>query len=333
MQPQYAGHLYTFDLETRSERLLTNLDDNGSEPRVVPYFSVSPDRRWIAFGARDFRFTPADRTNGYEGGIIWAVGVDGKVFSRLTPPTDKVTKPGDLLQTWKVVDYRRPLWSQNPDTIYFEEISSVTCSGVITDPTSCNYSRVRAIQSARSGQVDSGRSPLSGCISSAPVAIRPGGATILVNGSSCRSTVPNEGLGEFTFGTDTAPEQKRRIPIPKIGEYFDPIHAAYLPDGSILIVAAGNVRKVRPNPEGLARRYRQGIYLWSEAAGTRALFEPPTDDVDIADIAVTGSGKVIVQQIRNGEAREESQLFLFDPGTGQLGEQLTRAEDNIRPRW
>ena len=82
-----ATHLYSIDLNTKVERLITTFPESGGTgaPRIIGLW-VPPDRRQLAFGSAEFRPTIEDKQFPFEAGILWAVSSDGKTFTRLTPP-------------------------------------------------------------------------------------------------------------------------------------------------------------------------------------------------------------------------------------------------------
>jgi hypothetical protein len=84
----HAAHLYAVDVTTATERLVTNLDDDGQKIGGLFGVAVSPDRRRIAFGSKTFRATADDSKFGFSSGMIWTVSANGSDFQRLTPPYD-----------------------------------------------------------------------------------------------------------------------------------------------------------------------------------------------------------------------------------------------------
>ena len=68
-------------------------------------------------------------------------------------------------------------------------------------------------------------------------------------------------------------------------------------------------------------------------AQVRRLYEPPDDLSDVMSLAVIPSGEVVVEVRQTVGKQESSQLFLFDPNIGTLGEQLTKDGDNGLPAW
>jgi hypothetical protein len=123
-----------------------------------------------------------------------------------------------------------------------------------------------------------------------------------------------------------------RLPFPR-GGLLDRRDAAWLPDGSALLVVAGQTPKTTVNPEGVKRPTRQGVFRWTEAGGFQPLYQPPGDDADVASLAISATGQAVVEVIRAAGTQEASQLYLFDPSTGQIGEQLTHEDSNTAPDW
>jgi hypothetical protein len=332
-EPVHAFHLYAYDLATRSERLISTLDDPGKGGWYVAGGKPSPDRRWIAFGKQDFRVSPEDRKHiSTKGGIVWSVSADGKAFKRLTAPfaEEHVFSSYD-------VRYNDPVWSSDGTTVYFEDWRFNNCVpgyGV----HGCMKASLRAATNlAVTTEWVFGTS----CIGEIPVDIHPSGQTVLVRRLNCQRAA--DGLVEMTLNGKAVPTDKRYIAkrsteyystvLGKIVTFnFDPQEAAWLPDGSgVLIVGSGPTKKAAPDPSG--QKFRWGVHRWTEGADVKLLYEPETDDRDITDIAVSKAGDVIVVVTSRVPGNETSQLYLFDLQTGKLGEQLTNAGDNVTPAW
>jgi Tol biopolymer transport system component len=72
------------DLAKGTERVLTDLTDDGSSGWEIDSFSLSPDRTRIAFASL-FGPTAADTATGLATRAIWTMSTEGKNFQRLTP--------------------------------------------------------------------------------------------------------------------------------------------------------------------------------------------------------------------------------------------------------
>jgi hypothetical protein len=346
--PLYAYHLYAFDLSQRSERLITNLDDDGSKPGINPSrFAISPDRRWIAFGSSEFRHTLDDRKLGFTGPILWRVSADGKQFRRLTQPnTEQLDKGGACsgemeclrgetcqsgvcTRTSLSVSYSDPLWAPDGKTVYFQERLSWLCPAGLTDIHYCLVVRAR---SAQPPALDGWRAPI-GCTAEEPWALSRDGQSLLVHRHNCVGRSP--GLFELTSldRSDTPTEGRAVARFTGTGT-LNPVDAAWLPDGSgVLLVAQADVTKTTKNSEFPVRYFRQGLYLWKTSGETKPLYEPESDLVDVAAVTVTPSGQAVVEIVRHMGGPANSHLHLFDVAGAKLGDQLTRDGDNVEPRW
>jgi hypothetical protein len=346
--PLYAYHLYALDLAQRTERLISNLDDDGIKPGIDPgRFSVSPDRRWIAFGSSEFRHSLDDRKLGFSGPILWSVSADGKQFRRLTQPTTEQLDKGGACSSEQgclrgetcqsnvctrpslSVSYTAPIWAPDGKTVYFQERLSWICPPGLTDIHFCLIVRAR---SAQPPALDGWRAPI-GCTIDDPWALSRDGQSLLVHRHNCVGRSP--GLFELT-GLDRpdTPVEGRVITKFTGTGTLNPTDATWLPDGSgVLLVAQGDVVKTAKNAEFPIRFFRQGLYLWKTSGETQPLYAPETDKVDVAAVTVTKAGQVVVEVVRHDGGPDNSQLHLFDLAGAKLGEQLTRDGDNVEPRW
>ena len=336
---------------------MSNLDDDGTKPTIDPdQYSVSPDRRWIAFGSTEFRHSPDDRKLGFVGGILWAVSVDGKRFKRLTPPiTDQLDRTGSCADRSNCLNgetcdtatrkctrnmltagYDHPVWSADGNMIFSQLTLSWVCPIGVTNLDYCWFARVQGLQT----DSQQGWKAALGCRTNRPLALHPDGGSLLVYRRACINTqVQPNGIYELGgLGATDEPAEKRTIAKSTssyvsgstvISVNFQPEDAAWLPDGTLLLVASGATKKAVANYKGPVRSYRQGVYQWTESGEPKLIYEPPTDDSDVARIAVARTGQVVLEIVRNtGTGGDSSHLFSFYSKSGTL-EQLTTSGNNV----
>ena len=345
--PNYFRHLYAYDLTTRTERSITNYDDEGkTEVGGGVLHAVSPDRQWIAFYSTKFR-RPAeeDVTTGVRSGAIWAVSASGQNFKRLSPPLGDDIQNGAPCASDRGCPVHRQcatgfcravdldlhfgplLWSRDGSTIYFEESWRSVCQAGVTDIRLCFFGSVRWLTNSifdRSASPDDAVR----CSSSRPLALHPQLNQLLVFRHDCfRGTA---GFHQWAVAPDGKPSEARFLQqaLPFLRP---PATAAWLPDGSTLVIAAGQTEKPRSTTPGdIRQRYRGGVHTWTEAGGFQKLYEP-TDDSDVVALTVSPAGDVVVE-VQSGEP-VVSQLHLFDLAARKLGEQLTRDGSNAAPAF
>jgi hypothetical protein len=327
--PAFAHHVYAYDLAARSERLISTLDDPGTGAWNVSGGSVSPDRRWIAFGKQDFRYSPEDRqVPNTIGGILWAVSADGKAFKRLTPPFAE-----QHTFTHYDVSYRYPVWAPDGRTVYFQDLRSHPCAPTST-VDGCPISGIGAVTDAFVAGWDH---PRNACTGEIPLDVHPDGRTLLVWRYNCYR-LPN-GIAEVTLYRTAPPGEKRYIARQTserdgvvTSTNLDPFEASWLPDGSaIFIVGPGPTRKATPDWTGA--KFRSGVHRWTEAGGVQLFYEPAVDDRDVVDIAISRAGDAVIAVTSRVPDNDTTQLYLLDLQTGKLGAQLTTDGDNVAPAW
>jgi hypothetical protein len=310
----------------------------------------------VAFTSSTFRRKAGDNPSHFEADIVWAVSVDGRQWKRLSPPLpedyDKgpgcvgdstcplsshclYTSVGGVQERRCVrvnldVSYGHPTWSRDGQTLYFEEGFSVDCNPYIVNLNDfsnfhlCMYSIVQSVSDSAFRSLPRDRY----CYDAVPLAFNPRAEQLLVNHESCKGA---EALREFSVqaGTDSMPVKTLELPA----GLLDRDDAAWLPDGSGLLLVAAQTKKTVVNAEGYGRRYRVGVHRWSEGTGFARLYESATDDTDIGSLAVSSSGEVVVEVIRTVDGKDSSQIHLFDARTGTIGDALTRGDSNGQPDW
>ncbi len=101
------SHLVAFDTATQQETTIATLDDAGDATDVA----IAPDRKKIAFVGT---FRPAGETVKGDTKALWVVGLDGKSYTRLTPPV-----AADASLKNEVVDRASPEWTRDGASVLF----------------------------------------------------------------------------------------------------------------------------------------------------------------------------------------------------------------------
>jgi hypothetical protein len=339
-----ARHLYAYDLDSRAERLLTNFDDpgQGSGKSVLPGFSVSPDRKWIAFGSTNFRQSFDDGKWTFKTSILWAVSADGQQFRRLTPPPTErwdQTIPcatqsqcigfGERCNALFCVRdglnmfYQYPVWSADGETVYFAHTLFWTCPGI-------NISRlclVTFLRGASGGQITDNGPELNCATMSALSLNRTGDGLLVHQGNYCS----NGGSGLHEYAVKPLANKRTLISDPpyNANPRIDPYGTAtWLPDGSgVLYIATGILKQ--PPRSG----FRMGLYQWSASTQTtQPVYEPTTDDIDIKDVTAAASGEIVLEVETTTGAAKSTDLYLFEREGAKLT-RLTTSGNNSTPRF
>ena len=337
-----ATHLYSIDLNTKVERLITTFPESGGTgaPRIIG-LAVSPDRRQLAFGSAEFRPTIEDKQFPFEAGILWAVSSDGKTFTRLTPPItdayhmggycgpgigfcgygescERTTAGMRCLRPGLTVSYGYPTWSPDGKTVFFSQTLSWICA--TARPTRpCWFGWPR---SASGGQL-TGLANDGSCTGQIPDGISPSG-DLLIHRASCDSM---DGVQERD-PTTLMPKRLlvKNSPLP----YFQAWSPRWLP-GSSTLIFIGEGDKTR---EGTPRRNRRSaIYTWTESGDVKLLFEPSDELSDPAGLAVSKTEKTVIEMAHQEPPSESKDLYEFDPATGTLGARLTTSGTSNTPSW
>jgi Tol biopolymer transport system component len=88
------GHLWSYDVVSKQNRLISKLDNSIGSLRSIAgdRLAISPDRKWIAFAAH-FRPSKADEFLAGRTTMIWKVSADGAQFVRISAPLKDWRKP------------------------------------------------------------------------------------------------------------------------------------------------------------------------------------------------------------------------------------------------
>jgi hypothetical protein len=339
-----ASHLYSIDLNTKAERLITTFPESGGTGApVIAGLAVSPDRRQLAFGSAHFRPTIEDKLRPFQAGMLWAVSSDGRTFTRLTPVITEDYHLGNrcgagvgscgygescdpdpggghrCVRPNLTVGYGYPAWSADGKTVFFSQTISWICAG-FNNPRPCWIGFLRSVSG---GQV-TGLAADGACTGQVPGAISPSG-DLLISRTSCDSM---SGLHE----RDATTQMPKRLLVADtvLPPYFKTWSPQWLPGSSTLIFHAQGDKIREGTPR---RRRRSAIYTWSESGGVKLLFEPSDEVSDPVGITVSKTGKGVVAMAHQEPPNENTDLYEFDTTTGTLGARLTTSGTSNNPRW
>jgi hypothetical protein len=338
----HVAHIYAMDVNSRTERLLSNLDDDGQRTGALHGLAVSPDRRRIAFASKAFRATAEDSKFGFSSGAIWAVDASGNDFQRLTPPYDSqvrdagpCTRDSDCAELYTCqmarcvratfgMGYSAPVFSSDGTKVFFREAWSWFDERGGTINAVFLQSWVRIASGAR--PTDLG---LPSCKGQQPLARHPSTGSLLIFRATCAG--PQTDPSWFTEwtpdGTHRAVHRDDTGRIPLTQDNLP--YAAWLPDGSgFYYVSVGE-----PNSKGNPRSSKQGLSLWTASGGGKSVYAPGADSTDVDGVTVMGNGTVIVELARFAGATDTHDLYQLDPQSGQATTQLTQGGNNHHPTW
>ena len=315
-----AVQLFAFDVESRSETLVSKLDDDGTNPNIpVSGPSLAPDRKWLAFGSQTFRFTAADRVPGVKSGALWKVTVDGRQFERLTPPFAES-------HVWSSLDvrYTDPVWSSDGATIFFQDWRFHTCPPFSTETRQCRTGG--ALRAVSGGRLTEWMN--RSCYDDYPVSVKPDGTALLIVANTC--TTPASGVHEIP--TDPAKSNQRTSVISRQSSYDSYLlgktvgtnlamsSGDWFKDGSaILLTGTANTKKAA------GPGFRTGLFRWSPPDKLEQIYEHADDATDLHAGNVSPSGEVIVTVSK--ATGGGGNVYLFDMATRTLGAQLTTSGD------
>jgi hypothetical protein len=338
-----ASHLYSIDLNTKAERLITTFPESGgTSAPVIAGLAVSPDRRQLAFGSAHFRPTIEDKLRPFQAGMLWAVSSDGRTFTRLTPTITEDYHLGArcgagvgycgygescdpdpagghrCVRPNLTVGYGYPAWSPDGKTVFFSQTISWICAG-FNNPRPCWIGFLRWVSG---GQV-TGLAADGACTGQIPSGIGPSG-DLLISRTSC------ENMSGLQERDPTTLMPKRLLVADSPLPFFKTHSPRWLPGSSTLIfIAQGD--KIRASTP--YRNRRSAIYTWTESGGVKLLFEPSDEVSDPASIAVSKTGKAVIEMAHQEPPGESNDLYEFDTATGTLGARLTTSGTSNTPRW
>jgi hypothetical protein len=338
-----ASHLYSIDLNTKAERLITTFPESGGTGGpIITGLAVSPDRRQIAFGSAHFRPTIEDKLRPFQAGMLWAVSSDGRTFTRLTPVITEDYHLGDrcgagvgscgygescdpdpggghrCVRPNLRVSYGYPAWSADGKTVFFSQTMSWICAG-FNNPRPCLIGFLRSV----SGGQFTGLATDGACYSQIPEGIGPTG-DLLISRTFC------DNMAGIQERDPTTLMPKRLLvadsPLPR----FKAWSPRWLPGSSTLIFLAEGDKIRQSTPY---RRYRSAIYTWTESGGVKLLFEPSDEVSDPVSIAVSKTGRTVITMAHQEPPNESTDLYEFDTATGTLGARLTTSGTSNTPSW
>jgi hypothetical protein len=323
--PAPITHLYTYDFSTKSEQLLSKLDEDKGQGGSTNGLTISPDRQWIAFGALRFRLTPEEASR--RQGSIWAISADGSQFRKLTSnltPADKTgacsrnpdclwgqrCRSGQCTYDGLSITPNSPTWAPDGKRLFFRWVAVWSCIGLPV--TSCYLSTVDGTLEA----VDSG----APCQLRGPAIARPGGETLLVPQIECNGDV-KDGLYEWS----TQPLMSKRLLFANDTAAGSPVvqnvRPAWLPNGSGGVFIVG----VAPG--------RNGVMRWLAQSGeTKLIYSPADPNTSAQSITVGPQGQIVVELSRKDGMLTKRDLYLLDPETG-ASMPLTQSGDSQTPAW
>lgn len=233
-----VGHIYSYDLATKKDTLISKLDDNGITGTSSPDVALSPDRRWIALRAF-FRPEAKDTSGGLTIPSIWKLSVDGKLFKRLTAPIPnpntitcthdaQCPKPMTCLLYLKrcapqhfTIGLSSPTWSADNKTIYTALSQHWTSAGKMAGGA------VLASVPATGGTLAT-HYTATGCAQTTNPVAHPKQGTIAAIHSVCSGGVP----GLYKYGMPPTSKPTRMFSSTEVSAELGTM--AWMPDGSFL---------------------------------------------------------------------------------------------------
>jgi Tol biopolymer transport system component len=316
-QPErWDNHLYAFDKLTGEEHLISVLDDNGMTGTWLQGLAISPDRRWIAFAADNFRLDDADRTVGIQTmGSIWLVSVDGKQFKRLTPPfaLDAACFSEKRCREEFQSSLRDPTFAPDGGTIYYEHATT-------RPETKGDYSyNWRLAQIPTGGGTPTFLREPPGCSNPVAPSVSPSGHS-LVALQDCP-----EGLGLYEWNLNPI-SLGRQLYRGRMGD----VPAVWSSDGTKAFF--GVVDEAATN-NGATTKY--GLYAWDacEEQG-RIVFSAPGGAEPSSPALSPDDGTLVVEMRDYPPAASGSafDIFALDVKSATLTK-LTHDGNSTRPRW
>jgi hypothetical protein len=313
-------HLYAYDLERKSQTLISRLDDTTHS---FGGGAVSNDRRWVAFGAHGFRANPSELLK--KAGALWAVSADGKQFKRLSPElkivdgTEACAKQSDcpLGQTcsgtckWANLSsgFGYPIWTADDKTVYFQFALAFSCVGLPV--SSCLGASVTAVRDGAFLPT-----PDSPCrFAGTPNLHLPTGKLVVYQ-TGCGG--PSTGFYEWTLDP-LASKQMLLGVATGMDVVTNPV---WLSDGSGILFSFTN------SSEGY-----EGIARWNASTGERqVIYRTPDANTAIGTIASGPGGTVVFDLSTKVGMDVKTDLQLLDLQASKTTP-LTTTGDSSSPGW
>jgi hypothetical protein len=336
----YTNELHAYDFPTRKERLISKLDETA----VTLGHAISPDRRWIAFGARQFRPTLPEIE--HKVSAIWAMTPDGTTFRRLSPnlvfndktdltcsessacPWGEDCRGGKCVFTNLSVTTSSPVWSPDGHSIFFSHLIVWNSFDLM------GFGQLTFLGSL--GRITDGvLTDVAGapCQSTGAPAIHPDGKSLLVARSACSGV--SDGLVEWTMQPlaykRSLVEQRRtygqNVPPEKDWSIISS-RPAWLPGATGALFQILGPRKVGKD------KFRQGVRQWIAATGeVKNVYLPDSDaGPDVESIAVGPQGEVVLGMVLGDGDDAKRDLYLFDLATAKMTA-LTQDGRSASPSW
>jgi hypothetical protein len=336
----WRSSLHTYDLATGSEGLVSDL---GGQARING-LAVSSDHKSIAITT--LAFHPSEDTNirrAFLYGVLWSMRLDGTDLRRLTPPATGAENAGGrscfvdqecpaeqecfhnyCYYSSYYMELTHPVWAPDGQSVFATE-------GILWGDIAFTLfpkAGTLPVSVPAAGGVPK-KVPGSSCLGHTPVAFHPTQPTAAMGQSSC--VKENEGFYELAGQPLATTRLLTRGPTLSSWSFSDSL--LWWPDGSGLLFTAQNVRKKLADTPLHDRR--QGLYFWDPTDGQyRVIYEPPADDLDIDDFAVSRDTKhlVVVVRVPLGNDLERRELHELDLVTREL-RKLPIAGVVQRPRF
>jgi hypothetical protein len=317
-----VSHIYAFDLATRTERLISKLDQDIGRGDEIRQMAVSADRRWIAFSSVLFRISDEDYFKYFFfQDVLWALSADGKMIRRLTKPpvgplnvvsgstcvsdsqcVDSVCRMNRCELRNYNIQYEHIAWAPDGKSVVYGEQQSW-----LGGPFGLVSGTSLAAVSISGGQKQTMSGPLpSGCLATTPLDFHPLTGALLVSLVNCFS-MPAAG-GFYEWGVNPFVRQRMLTREPVLSSVISRT-TEWLADGSAFVF--------------VAKEKRYGLYQWESSPMPRygKIYEPPTEDIDVVDFGISKAEDVVVhiqQKVPGVENRFFHQLHLLDNDTHQL---------------
>lgn len=311
----WYSHLYAFDMLSRQERLISTLDDDGVTGASLTGIAVSPDRRWIAFTAENFRREGAEKELMSDAvASLWLISVDGVQFRRLAPPLalDETCVVDDTCRKGFSSKMYHPTFHPDGAMVYY---SHNTIRPLATGDFAYSWRLARV---PISGGPPSFLTEPAGCSNPAAPSIHPSGRS-LVAVQSC-----GDGLGLYERNLDPV-SLRDALFRGRLGS----VPAAWTRDGTTAFFG------VVVEPSGpLDFMIRYGLFAWDtcEREG-RVVFTAP-DGAEVSSPSVSPDSKTVVVEMRNYPPSSDwaFDLYSLDPASTTLT-RLTHDGNSRSPRW